>query len=238
VKALRDNIESFRNIVAEGVYAKSIRGHYYGVTATTRVFYEPGLAMTRVSELKRNVESKEENLARLSQLTKKEAIAYRKRFVIDLSKDGSFVYRRDRDKLYAMSVNFGYFRVLNSADLDSAEALRVYRRKDAIEKGFDDLKNFVEMRRLRTHNGETTEGKTFRAFIAMIVVSHIGVRLEDYMGRRSWSKERVIQEMEKIRIIPGVNGDRLANPLTKTQRLIIGERGLDEGDVEAYVSWA
>jgi hypothetical protein len=43
------------------------------------------------------------------------------------------------------------------------------------------------MRRLRTHNQETTEGKMFCAVIALIVALEIGGKLEKFMGKKSWS---------------------------------------------------
>jgi hypothetical protein len=42
--------------------------------------------------------------------------------------------------------------------------------------------------------------------------------------------------MEKIRVVTGVGGVRLANPVTKTQRAIMEAFGLDEGDLETYVN--
>ncbi len=39
----------------------------------------------------------------------------------------------------------------------TAEVLELYRRRDVIEKGFDDLKNGVDMKRLHCHNNETKE---------------------------------------------------------------------------------
>jgi transposase len=69
--------------------------------------------------------------------------------------------------------------------MDSPAILSVYRDRDAIEKGFDELKNYVDMRRLRTHNQETTKGKKFCALIALIVASEIGGKLEKFIWGKS-----------------------------------------------------
>jgi transposase len=235
VKAFRGKLTSLRNKAATGVYAKSMRGCFYGVSANMHVYYEPSLEDAHMMELDRLVEKKEETLAQLGQLTRKEARKYRRHFVIELAKDGSFTYSRDYDKIEAMSSYFGYFCLLTNTSLDSAAALEVYRRKDVIEKGFDDIKNHIDMRRMRTHNEDTTEGKMFCAFIALIVTSHIGVKLRDYLKKKSWSKDHVMAEMEKIRIIVSPSGNRLSDPLTKKQRLIIEPFGLDAEDLENYV---
>lgn len=43
--------------------------------------------------------------------------------------------------------------------LCSAEVFTIYRDKDTIAEGFDDLKNHLDMCRLLTHTTETTDGK-------------------------------------------------------------------------------
>ncbi|RDI91906.1 hypothetical protein Q502_10610, partial [Mesotoga sp. Brook.08.YT.4.2.5.2.] len=51
---------------------------------------------------------------------------------------------------------------------DPVEALRVYRNKDTIEKSFDDLKNQLDMKRLRIHSAASMDGRLFVQFIALI----------------------------------------------------------------------
>jgi transposase len=199
------------------------------------VYYSLSLKNDHGNDMARLLVSKEEKLARLKELTKKEASSYRKYFVINLAKDGSFTYSSDYDKIEALCANRGYFRLLSNTGLNSAEVLKIYRRKDMIEKGVDDLKNHVDMKRMRTHNGDTTEGKMFCAFVALIVACHIGAKLGDFMRKNSWSKERAITEMEKIRIISADDGNRLAHPVTKRKRLLMEPLGLDPEDLEAYL---
>jgi hypothetical protein len=45
----------------------------------------------------------------------------------------------------------GYYAILTNDVKDPVLALRIYRDKDAVEKCFDDLKNQLDMKRLRTH---------------------------------------------------------------------------------------
>jgi hypothetical protein len=61
------------------------------------------------------------------------------------------------------------------------------------------------------------------------------VRLKGLMRQKSWSKERAITEIEKIIVISGRLGNRLADPVTKTQRSSVEPLGLDEDDLKAYV---
>ena len=45
----------------------------------------------------------------------------------------------------------------------TAQILEIYRRRDAVEKCFDDLKNELDMHRLHVQKDETAEGKAFCA---------------------------------------------------------------------------
>ncbi|MDR0676828.1 MAG: transposase, partial [Elusimicrobiota bacterium] len=149
--------------------------------------------------------------------------------------NGKFDYERDFDKIDRAAGWCGFFCLITNTDYDSAEILLKYRQKDIIEKAFDDIKNHIDMKRLRTHTSATTNGKIFCAFIALIVISEIGNKLGVFLRDKSWSKGSLIQELEKISLIMNDKGQRLMNPLTKTQRTILEAFGLNEHDLKAYV---
>ena len=114
--------------------------------------------------------------------------------------------------------------------------LSAYRRKDVIEKGFDELKNHIDMKRMRTHNTATTDGKMFCAFIALIAVSKMANMLSPFMKTKSMSKDGLISELEKIKVVTMSDGTKLMNPITKTQRTIFEACNLSEDDLKAYVN--
>ena len=120
--------------------------------------------------------------------------------------------------------------------MTGAEALKAYRRKDSIEKAFDDIKNHQGMRRLRTHTDQTTDGKLFCAFIALIALSHIQERLGPQMRKTSTSKKSVLAELDKLRVVEAALGLRLLNPATKTQRDILHALELAEDGLQAYAT--
>ncbi|MDR3205473.1 MAG: hypothetical protein LBV23_12180, partial [Deltaproteobacteria bacterium] len=68
------------------------------------------------------------------------------------------------------------------------------------------------------------------------IVSELGVKLGKFMKKKCMSKARLITEMEKICIGVKDGHRRLLTPLTKTQRTIMGEIGLSEQDLMAYIS--
>ena len=64
--------------------------------------------------------------------------------------------------------------------LTSNEVLEIYRRKDVVEKCLDNLKNAIDMKRLRTHSTETSDGKIFIAFVSLILRSILENVIGDY----------------------------------------------------------
>jgi len=67
----------------------------------------------------------------------------------------------------------GFFCILTNVKTDSGELLEVYRRKDAVENCFDDLKNSLDMKRLRVHSSATMDSRLFIQFIALILISRM-----------------------------------------------------------------
>jgi transposase len=236
IDKVRDDIVSVRNTVKLGVYARSVHGRFYGETSIMHVYYDPNIAERQRQDLYRRVEVQDETLRQLEQLTKKQAKYYRPYFDIKLEENGSFTYEQNHDKIDVAARNCGFYCLLTNAKFSSSEALDIYRRKDTIEKGFDDIKNYIGMKRLHTHSSSTTDGKMFCSFIALIAAIEMANKLSEFMKKKSMSKEAVISELEKIRVVIMSDGRRLMNPLTKTQRTIFETFGLSQDDLINYIN--
>ena len=65
----------------------------------------------------------------------------------------------------------GCFCLTSSRDMDAAEALRVYRSKDAVEKLFHSLKNEIDVRPLRVWSDDAVYGVLLLGFIAQLFIS-------------------------------------------------------------------
>jgi hypothetical protein len=92
------------------------------------------------------------------------------------------------------------------------------------------------MKRLHTHLSTTTDGKIFCSFIALIAAIEMVNKLSEYMQKKSMSKDALISELEKIKVVVMSDGRRLMNPLTKTQRTIFQEFGLSQNDLINYIN--
>lgn len=237
VLGVQESLVSMRYRVGEGVYGCGVFGVFYGVEGVLHVYFDAGLAERKRCLLYRRVEVLEERLCQLEQLTKREAKRFRRYFKVDLALDGSFKFERDYERIDGLARGCGFFGLLtNVGSGGSGEVLSVYRRRDVLEKGFDDLKNYLDMKRLRVHSFGVLEGKLFCCFVALIVVCELSRRLEGFLKSKSMSKAGLFLELEKIKVVLMSDGGRLLNPLTKTQRTIFEICGLTEDGLKQYVA--
>lgn len=65
----------------------------------------------------------------------------------------------------------GCFCLTSSRDMEAAEALKIYRSKDAVEKLFHSLKSEVEVRPLRVWSTDAVYGVLLVGFIAQLMIS-------------------------------------------------------------------
>ena len=134
----------------------------------------------------------------------------------------------DEDAIAEHKCNrIGWFVLAGNDIKDKVKAIEVYRAKDAVEKCFDDLKNDLDMKRIRMHTKETMDGRIFIQFIALLITT----RLKQVMNEAGWFKnydlQEVINEMKSMREVR-VDGTRKKynTELTPLQKKIIKLYGL------------
>jgi len=116
----------------------------------------------------------------------------------------------------------GFQGLLSNGIKDPIEAMRVYRDKDAVEKCFDDLKNSLDMRRLRMHQLATVDGRLFIQFIALILISALRKEMRESGLIEKHTVREVLREMETLTKVKysGRYG-RILTEITKAQRDIV-----------------
>jgi transposase len=92
----------------------------------------------------------------------------------------------------------GYMALLTNDIKDPVEALRIYRDKDVVEKSFDDLKNSLDMKRLRIHSSIAMDGRLFVQFIALIMTSSIRRSMRDKKLLEQYTVRELFEEMETL----------------------------------------
>jgi transposase len=115
----------------------------------------------------------------------------------------------------------GFQALLSNSIKNPVKALQVYRDKDIVEKCFDDLKNQLDMKRLRMHSSTTTDGRLFVQFIALIYVSALRKEMRKSDLIKHYTIRELLLETETLTKIKysGKYGHILTE-LTKPQREI------------------
>ena len=110
--------------------------------------------------------------------------------------------------------------IIISNDIDNAkEAMRIYREKDVVEKGFLRLKKSLDLGRLRVHSQESMQNKVFIGFIALILLTEIHKVMSDEDMYKSITLKQLLHTLSRHRI-QEINGTRIIYPVTKVQRNI------------------
>lgn len=179
------------------------------------------------------MESLKEDIARRTKelddgkIKKYETVIKKKRytelFEIESKEDGTgYTYSLNEDAVFKMAENFGYFLVFTTDhEMKGNDILYYYRAKDTDEKMFYQLKIYLEAGRIRTHNQETTDGKLFTLFIALIMRSYLYQKLEGYKTVNHLTLEKCFRKLENIQMIKVGNEMRLTKALTKQQKELL-----------------
>jgi transposase len=119
----------------------------------------------------------------------------------------------------------GWMVLLSNRISDSKEAIRTYREKDIVEKGFQRLKNCLDLGRLRVHSEESMQSKVFVGFIALILLSCIHQTMADKKLYARMSMKKLLISLSNVKA-QTVRGVRILFPLTKEQRSIYEAFGI------------
>ena len=92
----------------------------------------------------------------------------------------------------------GFFCILTNVKTDSGELLEAYRRKDIVENCFDDMKNGLDMKRLRIHSSEAMDSRLFIQFLALILLSKIRAIAKGNKELRYKSPREIMEAMESV----------------------------------------
>jgi transposase len=133
----------------------------------------------------------------------------------------------------------GYWVILTNCEKDAGEALGAYKERSYVESSFDDMKNDLEMRRMRTHGPDTMRGRIFVQFLALVITAQLRAMLnaawdarlevpkEDRLARRYPLNELMLRlGSYRNTSFPGRYG-KVASTPTKTQRAIFLAFGVE-----------
>jgi transposase len=108
----------------------------------------------------------------------------------------------------------------NDAQLDREALLLLYRRKDAIEKLFEIMKQELAGNRLRVHSREAMEGRIFLGWLSLILYIALSHLMRDEKLFSSYTVAEVLWEMKKLKVVEMSNGRSYLTEVSKRQRIL------------------
>ena len=90
-----------------------------------------------------------------------------------------------------------YWVLMSTEEKDTRKALSGYRTRNDVEVSFDDVKNSLDMRRMRNHTEQTVRGKIFVVFIALILLSQLRLTVRNIppKQRRYWTEHEFLDKV-------------------------------------------
>ena len=224
LKSHSQGIEKYANKLADkDIYCVSKNLEYHGASGRLMLFYDPMNHAQLSNELSERIRSLSTELSALKRYPAKRLKRYTQFFKLTKHADDSgFDYVVDAEKVDLLRQYKGFFLIF-STDHESThdDILYHYRAKDAAEKLFDQLKIDMQGTRIRTHNEQTTNGKAFVLFIALVIRTYIMEKLKKQLADKSTSLKKVLNLLTNITVISTDSKVRFTKALTKEQKLIL-----------------
>jgi transposase len=170
INAAKTEIEKSENMIRKyNVYGIKRQITLYGHKIQAHIYFDPKRRALEIENVYKHIDKLEAELNKISksnQITKR----FKDIFDIDEQSKSKFSFEISYTKIDKKLIRAGYFILLNTNDKASCEdTLEVYRKKDCVEKGFNNFKNGLGGDNTRVHSSKAWEGKMFVTFIALIM---------------------------------------------------------------------
>jgi transposase len=222
IEKIHGNIEKIENWITDHrVYGVQQATTLYGHKLQAHIYFDNDRKTMQMYEHYSHIEKLRHELEKMSKV-KQVPKRYKDYFLIEEQPKKPFTYEIDHEKANDRLKKMGYFILLSTnPNLNSNEVLDIYRGKDGVEKHFDQFKNGLEFKRLKTHYQNTSEGKVFVGFLALILRSHILKTIKNDSDTKDLTFDQVMLELRKIKAVMMSNGKEIIKPLTSKQKIIL-----------------
>ena len=82
--------------------------------------------------------------------------------------------------------------------MDAFTALHLYRMKNIVEKGFCNIKEKLNMRRLLSKSEKNLDGKIFNEFIALILISCLDHKMKETDLYKSYTMQQLLDKLDVL----------------------------------------
>jgi transposase len=152
--------------------------------------------------------------------------------------DEKFMYAREKYDVIDEEIRLsGYFVIITSEKMTAAQALDLYKGRDASEKLFRGDKSYLGNKSFRVHSKESMRAKIFIEFVALIIrnrfYSCLKNQAEEGGNKANYmTVPAAIRELEKIEMIRQADGNYHMNyAVTATQKEILKVFGMNASNI-------
>ena len=228
LEANGEDIEKYANeLSGRHVYCTEVDDEVCGVAGKVLIYCDSWNRINQCTDLSNYINKLKAELEGLKRYPKSKLKRYSPYFVLTKhEQDSGFDYHVNNDNVEELRKFKGYFLIFTT-DMESSpsDILDYYREKDAVEKLFSQIKVDMDGNRVRTHNEETTDGKTFVTFIACVIRAFLMGKLSKHLTDQSTSMKKVFNQLSNIVIVLSDGEYRFIKALTKKQKQILSVFG-------------
>jgi transposase len=182
----------------EVLYMLTVQHQWKGRRCYAHIYYNNVMAATDLDEFMLKLALWREELVSDNK-NPENTWAYERYFTVkDMPKRGRKVIENHDAVEKAKKKHMGFFCLLTRHKTDALTALEIYRNKEAVENCFDDLKNMLDMKRLRIHSSQAMDARLFIQFIALILLSKVRQIKDQNLKLKNLTIREIMELMETI----------------------------------------
>jgi len=219
----KGDIRKSKNRLSEyEIYGIQRQVEMYGISLNAYIYFDSEKQAFDEKELYAHIEKLQAELKKMSH-TKRVTKKYKDFFAVEEKPNSNaLAFELDTNKVDERFERSGFFVLLgNKPGLSCGEVLKIYRDRDVIEKSFEQFKNRLDFKRMRTHWNKTTEGKMFVGFLALILRSYMLRVIKGDPQTKHLTFDKVLIELKKIKSVTLSDLSEMLIPLTKLQKTIL-----------------
>jgi len=223
-----ENYEYFRRLGSYTFFADTDTTSWKGHRCYRHIYYDSQKASSQYADFLEQIELWKMELEENRPVEKHKSY-YEKYFIVkETPKRGRRVIVQNEQVQMFKQKTAGFFILISNGIKDPVKALKVYRDKDMVEKGFDNLKNALDMKRLRVHSAKAMQGRLFIQFVAQVLSAVIyNIMISSKLDEK-FTLPELINELKSVHSIR-LDGHRkpIFTKLSKTQREILDSFDID-----------
>jgi transposase len=118
----------------------------------------------------------------------------------------------------------GWFILLSNEIKNPEEAIKIYRKRDVVEKAYEIFKNRTDQARTRVHNELSYENKYFIGFLSLIITSVIHQTMLEHNLYKKYCIKSLLKELDGIKLF-SYNEYKIVSVLTAKHKQILDAFG-------------